>query len=115
MPATSVALRRSLSRARPAPTARDFHCSLFPLAEMGVSLISDNLISADFTLISELWFEKVPKVLKMPKVLEVAVLSDQITPLTLYPRGAQGHFKYFKYFIPARGTRTLKLVTGQNP
>jgi hypothetical protein len=25
----------------------------------------------------------VPKVLKMPKVLEVVVLSDQITPLTL--------------------------------
>jgi hypothetical protein len=25
----------------------------------------------------------VPKVLEMPKVLEVAVLSDQITPLTL--------------------------------
>ena len=44
MPATSVALRRSLSRARPAPTVRDFHCSLFPPAEMGVSHFSRTAI-----------------------------------------------------------------------
>jgi hypothetical protein len=44
----------------------------------------------------------------VPKVLEVAVLSDQITPLTLYPQGAQGHFNTSSIL----GTKT---VTGQNP